>query len=413
MALTETAVRKARADGKERKLFDGGGLYLLLTPSGGKLWRLKYRFADKEKKLALGQWPEVSLADARALRDEARKVLASSGDPSLEKKKKKARLMREANNTFAALSSEYLAHKKNNTGKHWAPATAKRNENLLSLLTLAFGSLPVSAIQPPDILKVLRRIEASGRLESARRALQLAGAVFRYGVATGRLDSDPARDLKGALVSPKVKHHAAIVDPVKFGGLLRAIDSYEGDPVTRYALQLLPHVFVRPGELRHARWEEFDFFDTAVWTIPAERTKLRRPHAVPLSGQAIDILARLQALRRSTGPLEGYVFPSIRTPARPISDNTLNAALRRLGYAHEEMTAHGFRATASTLLNESGLWHPDAIERALAHGDSNAVRGTYARGQFWAERERMAQWWSDHLDELRKGVKAVTFLRAA
>jgi integrase len=232
----------------------------------------------------------------------------------------------------------------------------------------------------------------------------LASAVFRYAVATARLASDPTRDLRGALTSPTVTHYGAITEASRVGELLRAIDGYEGQGFTRLAMQIAPHVFVRPGELRHADWSEIDL-EGALWIIPAEKTKMRKAHHVPLSRQAVVLFREMQA---TTGPT-GYVFPSIRTRTRPMSENTINAGLRRLGYASDEMTAHGFRAMASTLLNESGKWHPDAIERALAHGDEDRVRAAYHRGAHWKERVAMAQWWSDYLDTLRKGADVVPF----
>lgn len=407
MALTDIAVRQAKPGPKQYKLADGAGLYLLVTPAGGKLWRLKYRLAGKEKLLAFGAYPEVTLADARRRRDEAREQIAASKDPSREKQRAKIRQRAEAMNTFAIISAEYCAKRRRDGEGGWAASTAGRCEYLLSRLNAALGSLPIGEIEPSDILAAVRKIEGKGTLESARRTLQLAGMVFRYAVATARLDSDPTRDLRGAISTPKVKHYAAILEPVKVGELLRAIDGYESLGMTRLALQLAPHVFVRPGELRHARWEEIDM-DAAVWTIPAEKTKMRKDHRVPLSRQAV---ALLQDIRALTGP-SGYVFPSVRTRARPMSENTLNAGLRRLGYASDEMTAHGFRAMASTLLNESGKWHPDAIERALAHGDADKVRAAYTRGAYWQERVEMAQWWSDHLDTLRKGAEVVPINRA-
>ena len=267
--------------------------------------------------------------------------------------------------------------------------------------------MAINEIEPADVLTALRRIEAKGNLESARRTLQLASAVFRYGVATARLASDPTRDLRGALTAPTVTHYGAVTDASRVGELLRAIDGYAGQGFTKMAMQLAPHVFVRPGELRHADWSEFDL-DAALWTIPAEKTKLRKAHHVPLSRQTVALLREVRAF---SGP-SGYVFPSVRTRTRPMSENTINAGLRRLGYASDEMTAHGFRAMASTLLNESGKWHSDAIERALAHGDSDKVRAAYHRGAHWEERVRMAQWWSDHLDHLREGGQVVHFSRA-
>ncbi|MEO0061695.1 MAG: hypothetical protein RLZZ08_255 [Pseudomonadota bacterium] len=407
MALTDIAVRQAKPAAKQYKLADGAGLYLLVTPAGGKLWRLKYRMAGKEKLLAFGAYPEVTLADARKRRDEAREQIAASKDPSREKRRAKVGQQAEAMNTFAIISAEYCAKRKSDGQGGWAGNTAKRSEYLLSRLNAALGSLPIGQIEPSDILAAVRKIEAKGTLESARRTLQLAGMVFRYAVATARLASDPTRDLRGALATPKVTHYAAILDPVKVGELLRAIDGYESLGLTRLALQLAPHVFVRPGELRHARWDEINL-DGALWTIPAEKTKMRKDHRVPLSKQALAVLQEIHAI---TGPT-GFVFPSVRTRARPMSENTLNAGLRRLGYASDEMTAHGFRAMAATLLNESGKWHPDAIERALAHGDADKVRAAYTRGAYWQERVAMAQWWSDHLDTLRKGADVVSIERA-
>ncbi|NOW45698.1 integrase [Novosphingobium sp. SG751A] len=404
MALTDIAIRNAKAGDKAIKLADGGGMFLLVTPAGGKLWRLKYRVDGREKLLSIGTYPEISLSEARKRRDQARELLAQGQDPSREKRRAKVRAKAEAENTFKALAGEFCTKRKKDGQKAWAPATAKRCEYLLSLLDGSIGKLPVGDIEPADILAAIRKIEGKGNLESARRTLQLASMVFRYAVATARLASDPTRDLRGALTAPTVTHYGAITDASRVGELLRAIDGYEGMGSAKIALQLAPHVFVRPGELRHAIWEEFDL-EAAVWTIPAEKTKMRKPHHVPLSKQAVGILREALPL---SGPT-GYVFPSVRTRARPMSENTLNAGLRRLGYTSEEMTAHGFRAMASTLLNESGKWSPDAIERALAHGDADKVRAAYHRGAHWKERVEMAQWWSDHLDALRKGADVLPF----
>jgi len=383
---------------------DGGGMFLLVTPAGGKLWRLKYRIEGREKLLAMGSYPEVSLGDARKRRGEARTLLAHGKDPSREKQREKVRAQIGAADTFQAITDEYCSKRRRDGEKGWTPATAKRSEYLLSQLNPSIGRLAISQIEPADVLSAIRKIESKGNLESARRTLQLASMVFRYAVATARLGSDPTRDLRGALTAPKVVHYGAITDASRVGELLRAIDGYEGQGFTKLALQLAPHVFVRPGELRHAEWEEIDL-GSAVWSIPAGKMKMSKPHHVPLSRQSIDILRQLN---EATGPA-GYVFPSIRTTTRPMSENTLNAALRRLGYASEEMTAHGFRAMASTLLNESGKWNSDAIERALAHGDSDKVRAAYHRGTHWLERVSMAQWWSDYLDQLREGSHVVQF----
>ncbi|WP_285712724.1 tyrosine-type recombinase/integrase [Erythrobacter oryzae] len=402
MPLTDVAIRNAKPREKPYKIGDTLGLFLLVQPSGGKLWRVKYRIDGKEKKLAIGIYPQVGLAEARRRRDAARELVAAGKDPGREKQREKVRSRIQAETTFDAIASEFCQKRRRDGQKAWAVSTATRSEYLLSLLKGSIGKLPITDIEPADVLAAVRKIERKGQLESARRTLQLAGAVFRYAVATARLSSDPTRDLRGALTAPTVTHYGAIIDPARVGELLRAIDGYEGQPITKMAMQLAPHVFVRPGELRHAEWSEFDF-DGALWTIPASKTKMRKDHLVPLSRQSIAILEDLRTL---TGP-DGYVFPSIRSRKRPMSDNTINAGLRRLGYSTDEMTAHGFRAMASTLLNESGKWHPDAIERALAHGDSDRIRAAYHRGAHWKERVAMAQWWSDHLDQLRKGADVV------
>lgn len=402
MALTDIAIRTAKAGPKDYKLADSGGLYVLVTPAGGKLWRLKFRVDGKERKLTIGRYPDIGLGEARKRRDAAREQLAMGSDPAREKQRKKIQAQLAVENTFAAISGEYCAKRKRDGQKPWAPSTAIRCEFLLLRLNASIGRLSIAEIEPADVLAAVRKIETKGKLESARRTLQLASAVFRYAVATARLGSDPTRDLKGALTSPTVTHYGALTDPKRVGELLRAIDDYDGSGITRLALQIAPHVFVRPGELRHAEWSEFDL-DAGLWTIPAGKMKMRKAHSVPLSSQTVALFREVHA---ATGA-SGFVFPSIRTRTRPMSENTLNAALRRLGYSSEEMTAHGFRATASTLLNESGRWNPDAIERALAHGESDKVRAAYHRGAHWNERVGMAQWWSDYLDQLRKGADIV------
>jgi integrase len=404
LALTDIAIRNAKPRAKPYKVGDALGLFLLVQPTGGKLWRLKYRVDGKEKKLAIGSYPEISLAEARKRRDDARELIAAGKDPSREKQRTKVRARLEADNTFAAIAAEYCKKRRRDGAKAWKPSTAVRSEYLLSLMNPALGAMAIAEIEPADVLGAIRKIEGKGNLESARRTLQLAGAVFRYAVATARLRSDPTRDLRGALTAPTVTHYGAITDATRVGELLRAIDGYEGQGLTRLAMQLAPHVFVRPGELRRAEWGEIDL-EAGLWIIPAEKMKMGKAHHVPLSRQSVVLLRELQGI---TGPA-GYVFPSIRTRTRPMSENTINAGLRRLGYASDEMTAHGFRAMASTLLNESGKWHPDAIERALAHGDSDKVRAAYHRGAHWKERVEMAQWWSDYLDTLRGGAEVVAF----
>lgn len=393
MALTDTSIRNAKPGPKPKKLFDERGLFLLVQPSGGKLWRLKYRYLGKEKKLSLGTYPDVSLKVARERRDEARTIIANGADPASVKSTLRDEAREAAANTFSCIAEEYVA-KIEREGR--AAVTIKKTQWLLSLLNRDLGKRPVSEITPAELLHALQRVETQGHLETARRMRSLSGRVFRYAVATSRATADPSALLRGALTAPTVRHHSAILEPEAVGELLRAIDGYSGQPLTWLALQLTPHVFVRPGELRRAEWQEFDL-DKAIWTIPAEKMKMRDPHIVPLSKQAVALLESAKAI--SAG--QRYVFSSLYPGNRPMSENTVNAALRRMGYSGKEMTAHGFRAMASTLLNESGKWSPDAIERALAHKDSNATRGTYHRGAHWQERVEMAQWWSDYLDELK------------
>lgn len=398
MALTENRLRTLKPKDKSYKVADHRGLYIEVTPSGGKLWRFRYRIGNVEKKLAIGPYPEINLKQARNAADAARHSVAEGGDPAFEKRKKKIRDEFLSAQTFEAVAREYIEQMMVKNGL--AQATLVKANYFLEQLTPAIGNRPIHEIEPFEVLAPLKRLEATGKHETAKKCRSFAGRVFRYGVATTRCKSDPTAMLKGALVTPRAQHYAAILEPKELGGLLRAIDDYTGYLVTKYALQIAPHVFVRPGELRHAEWREIDLED-GVWKIPAGKMKARRPHAVPLSKQVVGYLTDLATMLGT----EGYVFPSARSGKRPMSENTLNAAFRRMGYSKDELTAHGLRATASTFLNESGLWNPDAIERALAHGDSNVVRGIYHRGKHWDERVRMAQWWSDYLDELRAGKK--------
>lgn len=400
MALSDIIIRAAKPQEKDWKLTDEKGLYLLITPSGGKLWRIKFRHQGKEKKLSLGAYPEVNLTKARKLRDAARATLANGQDPALERKKAKFTAKLSAGITFAGVAREYIESKMVGDGK--APATVAKARWFLEQLEPAIGSMPLADVDPQMLLAALKRLEAKGVHETAKRCRSFASRVFRYGVATGRCKSDPAQLLQGALVTRKARHYAAILEPAKLGQLLRAIEVFSGGPVTMAALQIAPHVFVRPGELRHAEWIEFDL-KKGIWNLPAAKMKARRLHAVPLSKQVQKMLAELQIL---TGAGK-YVFPSANGGSRPMSENTVNASFRRMGFEKDEVTAHGLRSTASTMLNESGLWNPDAIERALAHGDSNATRGAYHRGLHWEERVKMAQWWSDYLDELRSTVEVI------
>lgn len=400
MPLTETRLRALKTKDKPYKVADQRGLYIEVTPAGSKLWRFRYRIGKVEKKLAIGSYPEVSLKEARDVTFEARQAVASGRDPAFEKRKQKIREEFLSAQTFEAVAREYIEQMMVQNGR--AEGTIIKANYFLDQLAPAIGNRPIHEIEPFEVLAPLKRLEATGKHETAKKCRSFAGRVFRYGVATTRCKSDPTSMLKGALITPKATHYAAILEPKELGGLLRAIDDYTGYMVTKFALQIAPHVFVRPGELRHAEWREVDLVD-GVWKIPAGKMKARRAHAVPLSKQVISYLTDLSELLGH----EGYVFPSARTSRRPMSENTLNAAFRRMGYSKDEVTAHGLRATASTFLNESGLWNPDAIERALAHGDSNAVRGIYHRGKHWDERVRMAQWWSDYLDELRLGENVI------
>ncbi|MBV7265898.1 tyrosine-type recombinase/integrase [Erythrobacter ani] len=402
MTLTAAEIKAFKPADQSYKRADGKGLYIEVAPSGSKLWRWKYRVGGKEKRLALGAWPETSLAKARELRDEARRQLNDGEDPALRRKKAKATAQFEAANTFAAIGAEYIEKKMMAEGL--AKRTVEKAKWHLDLLSPAIGNMPISDVDPQMLLAALRKLEARGTYETAKKCRGFASRVFRFAIWTGRAEHDPAAALNGALTTPKAKHYAAILDPGKLGELLRVVDDYDGQPITKLALQVTPHVFVRPGELRHAEWEEFDL-EAAIWRIPEGKMKARRAHAVPLSRQVLSILEKLKSHSGS----DGYVFPSFYTAKRPMSENTVNVALRRMGFSKDEVTAHGFRATASTLLNESGKWNPDAIERALSHGDSDAVRGAYSRGNYWEERVQMAQWWSDYLDQLRSGGEVVKF----
>ena len=346
MALTNTAIKAARSRSQTYKLFDGKGLFLSVEPSGGKLWRLKYRFDSKEKKLALGAYPETGLKEARHRRDEARKLLGTGIDPGAQRKVERlCRAVRRAD-TFQAIADEYIEKK---TREGLAPVTLAKARWLSLLLAPKIGARPIIEITAPELLAALRSVEVKGNLETARRMRSFAGRVFRYGIATGRAERDLSSDIRDALTAPKVTHRAAILDPKEVGELLRAIDDYSGQSSTVLALKLAPHVFVRPGELRQAEWNEIDL-GKAVWIIPAHKTKMGRDHQVPLSRQAISILEL--ALKFSGN--KRYVFPSVSSAKRPISENTLNGALRRMHFRKDQMTAHGFRATASTLLNEFG-----------------------------------------------------------
>lgn len=391
-ALSDVACRTVKAGPRLKKLSDAGGLQLWVQPNGSKLWRLAYRFGGKQKLLALGTYPQVALAEARSKRDEAKKHLRDGRDPSEVRKQEKI-AQAETATTFRDVAEEYLAKKKR---EDRSPATMTKLEWLLSFAYPALGHRAIKDIRAAHVLPVLREVEERGRRETARRLRGVIGCVFRLAIATERAEMDPTAALQGALAEHKSKPRAAVTDPKAFGALLRAIDGFDGQETTAAALKLMAILFPRPGELRAAEWTEFDL-ENATWTIPAARTKMRREHRIPLPKQAVAIL---KALRKITGKGR-LVFPSVRTTARSISETTLNAALRRMGYGTDEATSHGFRASAATLLNESGKWHPDAVERQLAHIESNDVRRAYTRGEHWDERVQMMQWWADYLDELR------------
>lgn len=399
MALSVMAIKAAKGRAKPYKLADSDGLYLLVTPAGARCWRMNYRHLGKQKTLAFGVWPDTGLAGAREQRDAARKVLARGDDPAEKIKLERIAATVAASNSFKAVADEWLV-KVEREGR--SGVTMKKLHWLLDFVNQAIGKRPIASISAQELLVMLRKMESKGRYETAKRLRSTCSQVFRYAIATARAERDVATDLRGALIAPKPVHRAAITSAKEAGGLLRAIEAFEGHANTKTALRLLPHVFVRPGELRYAEWDDFDF-DKALWTIPPHKAKMRRPHVIPLSRQALDILAAIE----HDADYSRYLFPSLRSVDRPMSENTINAALRRMGYAQEEMTGHGFRAMAATLLNEMGQWHADAIERQLAHCDNNAVRRAYTRGEYWDERVRLMQHWSDHLDFLRDGAKVL------
>ena len=393
MPLTDRAVINLKPKPKPYKKYDSGGLHLYVSPSGGKLWRLTYRHDGKEKLLSLGAYPAVSLAKARQRRDDARVLLADDIDPGEYKKEMKKVVREVTENSFEVVAREWhVKFRESWTEEHGGKILARLEKDLFPFV----GKTPVSEIKPPDLLDAIRHIEARGALETAHRAMQICGKIFRYAVATGRAERDITYDLRGAIPPPNTRHHSTITNPQEVGALLRTIDNYQGQFVVACALKLAPLVFVRPGELRCAEWNEFNF-DAAEWRIPAERMKMREQHIVPLADQTLAILRDLHAV---TGHGK-FLFPSIRTANRPMSNNTINAALRRLGYGKEEMTGHGFRSMASTLLNEQG-WNRDAIERQLAHAERNKVRAAYNFAEFLPERRKMMQAWADYLDQLEK-----------
>lgn len=396
MPLSDTAIRSAKPQEKTYLLTDGEGMYLEVTPSGGKWWRFKYRFDGKQKRLSLGTYPDTGLKEAREKRQEARRLLATGVDPAENRKARKASTEEDCGNSFEVVAREWFARQRSGwVDSHADKILSRLERDLFPWL----GKRPIGSITAPDILSALRRIEERGAIETAHRALQNCGQIFRYAVVTGRAERDPTPALRGALPPVKDTHYPAMTEPRKIGDLLRAMDDYEGTLVTRCALRLAPLVFVRPGELRKAEWSEIDL-DAAQWNIPAARMKMRVPHLVPLSTQAVTILREVHALTKDGR----YVFPSARGGDRPMSDNAILAALRRMGIAKEEMTGHGFRAMARTVLDEVLHIRPDFIEHQLAHSVRDPNGRAYNRTAHLAERTKMMQMWADYLDGLKSGA---------
>ncbi|MEZ2407305.1 tyrosine-type recombinase/integrase [Bosea sp. RCC_152_1] len=422
MPLTDVKIRSAKPSDRTLKLSDGEGLQLWISPAGARTWRLAYRSAGKQRAIGIGPYPAVSLSAARRARDAAKRLLATGNDPAahgtvitvaLDEARRieagaspreataaaaEAAKQREAvlpGESFREVAKEWLA-KTSMDGR--AEVTVEKVSWLLGFALDELGEKSVRSISSREVLGILRKVEARGRIESANRLRSVIGRVFRYAIATDKAENDPTIALRGAIATPVVRHRPAIVEEKPFGALLRAVWGFEGLATIRYALKLMAYLAPRPGELRLAEWSEFDL-DGAAWNIPAGRMKMRRPHRKPLPLQA---LALLRELHDITG--EGrLVLPGQRVWTRPLSENTLNACLRRLGYSADEVTAHGFRASFSTIANQSGKWSADAIEKELGHLDEDEARRAYARGMFWTERIDMMQWWADRCDELRQG----------
>ncbi len=386
MPLNDTRLRSLKPAPKPVKLSDGGGLYIHISTTGAKLWRMSYRFAGRQKTLSFGSYPSISLSVARKRRDQAKELIAAGVDPGVQVKVEKQERLSAARNTFGVIADELL-EKAEREGR--AEGTVGKKRWLLDMAKASFGTRPIRDITAADILVPLRKVEREGNLETAKRLRAAIGQVFRYAISTARAEVDPTYGLRGAIAAPVVKHRAALTQADDFARLLRAVWAYEGAPETRIALKLLALLYPRPGELRQAKWAEFDL-DQGVWTIPALRAKMRREHRKPLPAEAVSLLKELQAF---TGYRE-LAFYSTQSPGKPMSENTLNGALRRMGVSAEEATAHGFRASASSLLNESGLWSADAIEAELAHIGGGQVRRVYHRALYWSERVKMAAWWA-------------------
>lgn len=395
MALTDLKVKAAKPQGKPYKLTDERGLFLLVNPSGGKYWRWSYRFDGKQKTLAMGVYPDIGLSDARNRRDDARKLLASGQDPSVVKAKAKNLRKEQVGNCFESVAREWWDKQKPLwTEKHAAKIMARLENDVFKRL----GGKPVADIEAPDVLEVLRKIEERQAFYYASRVRQTIGQIMRYAVATGKARYDPVPALKDALTVHVKKHMASVTDPKRVGELLRKFDSFNGTPTVFCALRLAPLVFGRIGELRKAKWKDIDL-DSAVWSIPAEAMKMREPHIVPLSTQAVALLREMQQYSEGYD----YVFPSVRDPSsRSMSENTINVALRRLGIdTQTELTGHGFRAMARTILHERLGFNPDWIEAQLSHRKKNPLGAAYDRTLFLEQRTKMMQAWADYLDQIK------------
>ena len=391
MKLTDTKIANIKVTDKVQKVADGGGLYLHISPAGGKLWRMAYRFDGKQKTLSFGAYPYVSLKDARDKREAAKTMLARDIDPGAHKQAVKASRVANVNSYEVVTREWFLKYSASWSASNQADVMARQEKNVFPFL----GARLIDSITAPELLEAVRRVEQRGNLNTAHRLLRDCGRIFRYAIATGRAERDPAAALQGALPPAKSDSFASITKPAEVGALLRAIDGYEGNVIVAHALKLAPLVFVRPGELRAAQWQEFDF-EAAEWRIPAERMKMKQTHIVPLSLQSVAILDNL---RLYSGHGE-WLFPSSRAKPPLMSDAALSAALRGMGYTKEQMTAHGFRHMASTLLNELG-YNRDWIERQLAHGERNSIRAAYNYAEYLPERRRMMQEWANYLDTLK------------
>jgi integrase len=391
MALSQLAINKAKPKDKSYMLSDGGGLHVLVEASGSKLWRVRFRFGGKANMMSLGPYPLVSLKEAREKRDQIKKQIIAGINPSV--RKKLDRIDASSPNTFGAIADEYIANLKANEA---APITVSKNRWYLEDLAAPIRERPVTEIVPAELLDILKKIETSGRRDTAHRLRSVMGSVFRLAVATLRATTDPTYALRGALLKVKVKHRAAITDERELGRFLVALDEYDGWPILQSAFQFLVLTMARPGDVRHMRRTEVDF-EKRLWRIPAERMKMRRAHDVPLSRQSLGIIKNVWPLN------EGHelVFPSLRAHKKPLSENAFNSVLRCMGYRKDQATAHGFRATASTILNERG-YSPDVIEAALAHQDDNEMRRIYNRALYLTERKKLMQDWADLLDDFRK-----------